>query len=624
MILNVKFGSVFAFIILFFNVPEVSNEQKWVKRLTKYIKKEMQVFQTVLIIGEDAEIKDNRIFNIVSKIHQEIPSQVISLSITNTRKTRMSTKLLHQSFETTFFISIVSLEKNDKNLQNVDTIQFLKQLVAKKARPKCLMIALPKNMKLSYRELFVYMWSNYFLDFTVLEIVEKRDENSGLDWKQDRIITSVNYFNPFNGIYTTEKFTEKIKLFPNKLLDLNGFEMKVGSFHFPPYAYVKRNASGYPVEVSGPDALIAKALSKRMNFKLSEVPSRKESFGSWNCNNKNKRTGFAYLLANNEIRFITNQGGTLANCERQSVISRSTGSVTTCILIPILPDKIYIISSTMKWIYFVLLVFIVRIITILLRFDNEVWSWFEILRGTLGFTVPREPSRLSERIAFVAILMAFLILSFKIFAILTETKLTKKSEITIDTLEELNRTNLTPMTIQKSVYAMRKLNDPVIQALTNKSSIVSKTQECIDMLVQGKNVACILRELTALIAIRNHTKLSKKPRMKIVKERLYSRHKFLRLEPSSPFVQQIDAIISRLIQSGLIYHWEKQFLPRERKSNQWETEELKSVSILIPLIFFITFGCSLSIIVFICEMLVKYIDNRIHGCILFFSQGSVF
>ena len=455
--------------------------------------------------------------------------------------------------------------------------------------------------------------------------LEKEVESSGLHQNRDRFITSVYYFNPFNGIYTQQKYTKKTKLFPNKLLDLNGFEMKVGTFHFPPYVYVKRNSSGYPVEVSGPDALVAKALSQKMNFRLSELPSREKRFGNIHCKNGSERTGFAYLLANNTIRFVTNQAGILTACEQQSVISRCAGLVSICVLIPIRPDKIYTAFPTMKWIYFVLMIFIVRSITILLKYDNDVWSWFEILRGTLGFSVPREPSRLSERITFITILMAFSIFSSNIFAMLTDMKLTEKSEMIIDTLEELNRTNLIPMMTKNRVYTMRDLNDPVIQALANKSKLVSKIEDCIDMLLQRKNVACILRESIALIVIQKQIDTNNKPGMKIVKERIYFREKFILLEPSSPYVQQVDTVIPKLIESGLIYHWEKQVLPRQRKSYQWETEEeLEAVGILIPLIFFITFGCSLSIIVFICELLVKYIDNRVHGCVAFLSQGSVF
>lgn len=42
--------------------------------------------------------------------------------------------------------------------------------------------------------------------------------------------------------------------------------MKVESLHLPPLVYVKCNSTGYPVKISAPDALVAKTMSKKMNF----------------------------------------------------------------------------------------------------------------------------------------------------------------------------------------------------------------------------------------------------------------------------------------------------------------------------------------------------------------------
>ena len=629
MLINVKFRTIFALFMLFLKAPGVSNGQKWVKRLIKYTRNDVQVFQTVLIIGEGPGSYDKRISHIVRRIQQELPSQVISLAHSTTDDTQlMAPSLLNQNLaRTTLFITIPFLEKDLQELQATDTTDFLNQLSTPKTRPKCLMITLSKRGKLSYHKLLHNMWSNYFLDFTILEIEENQDKAGSLLWNRYRLVTTLYNFNPFTEIYNNQKYTRKIKLFPNKLLDLNGFEMKVGSFDLPPYLYVERNSSGYPIKVSGPDALFAKALSKQMNFRISEIPSQDVWFGRWHCNDESQRTAFAYLLGNNSIRFITNQGGTVPNCEGGSVDSQITGSVFYCALIPILPAKKTkdAASPTTKWIYLAILVFLIRIITILMNFDNDIWPWLEILRASLGFSTPREPSKLSERIVFVSVFIAFSIFSCNIFAMLTETKLTKKLEMPIDTLAELIRTNLVPVTTENNLDVMREQTDPVMQELARKSSIVLDNQDCIDMLVQGKNVACIIRESTALIAIRKHRDANNDPVMKILKERVFLPPKVIYFEPNSPYVRQVDVIILRLIQSGLIYHWEKQSSAPSRKSNRWDIEEeIESVEVLVPLIFFITFGCTLSILVFICELLVKYFDNRIHGVVFFLSQGSLF
>lgn len=82
--------------------------------------------------------------------------------------------------------------------------------------------------------------------------------------------------------------------------------MKVANFHLPPNTYVRRNSSVYPSEISGPDAVIAKVLRKKINFILLEVPSQEERLVNLHCNYESKRTGFSYLLGNKTIRYINN------------------------------------------------------------------------------------------------------------------------------------------------------------------------------------------------------------------------------------------------------------------------------------------------------------------------------
>ena len=74
---------------------------------------------------------------------------------------------------------------------------------------------------------------------------------------------------------------------------------------------------------------------------------------------------------------------------------------------------------------------------------------------------------------------------------LIDTKLTKKSEMTINTLEELNRTNLIPTMVKNFLYNKGEENDPVFQSLVKKSGIVLQYEQCIDLLARGNNIACV-------------------------------------------------------------------------------------------------------------------------------------
>lgn len=94
---------------------------------------------------------------------------------------------------------------------------------------------------------------------------------------------------------------------------------------------------------------------------------------------------------------------------------------------------------------------------------------------------------------------------------------------------------------------MQKQNQPVIQALAAKPSIVSKYAECDAMLFEGKNVACMLGESMALMAIGKYKNANNNPLIQIVKKSLFSHLQRVPVEPNSPHVRQFDATIQMLI-----------------------------------------------------------------------------
>lgn len=159
---------------------------------------------------------------------------------------------------------------------------------------------------------------------------------------------------------------------------------------------------------------------------------------------------------------------------------------------------------------------------ILLKFENDVWSGLEIIRAMLEFKVPVEPKRLSERIMFISILMTFVIFSSNIFAILTDAKLIKKPLMKINTVEDLNRSGLIPIMLEITSLLLKNVNGSVNQELANKAIIVFKLDQCYDMLVQHKNVTCVVRESTALIDMQERKDVHGNLLMEIVKERLLS------------------------------------------------------------------------------------------------------
>lgn len=155
---------------------------------------------------------------------------------------------------------------------------------------------------------------------SVLEVIKKQVKNNYLHDPEQNIIT-VNQFNPFTKVHTKKNYSEKSVIFPNKLLNLNRCKMLDSSITDPPTLSVMRNNSKFPMKFIALDAEVTKALSKTMNFKITEVASEKEDWGHYDIN-PNEITSATQKLTNKEIQFSTNIGQRIAGTEKVLQFSR--------------------------------------------------------------------------------------------------------------------------------------------------------------------------------------------------------------------------------------------------------------------------------------------------------------
>lgn len=56
-----------AFLVLSLNFLAVSNDSNWVNNLVRYMKKDLKVFQIVLVIDDDVQSQDSQISSILGK-----------------------------------------------------------------------------------------------------------------------------------------------------------------------------------------------------------------------------------------------------------------------------------------------------------------------------------------------------------------------------------------------------------------------------------------------------------------------------------------------------------------------------------------------------------------------------
>lgn len=83
--------------------------------------------------------------------------------------------------------------------------------------------------------------------FTVLKVVMKKSNTDKRLGTHSQNPVSVHQYNPFINVYKNKNYSSKVAIFPDKLQNLNGLEMKVSSFNNPPTLFVTRNSSGFPM-----------------------------------------------------------------------------------------------------------------------------------------------------------------------------------------------------------------------------------------------------------------------------------------------------------------------------------------------------------------------------------------
>lgn len=586
--------------------PNGDAESNWINHLVKYIENDLKISRLLMII----DVNDDGSNVILDNINQEIqfvPHNIIDIkNATFEYATQMSQKTNFQDLRsTTLILVILSLGNETKNSKASDAEKFLIPLHANESRSKCLMIVSGKKDKPSYKKFFHQMWLNDFLDITVIAISQK--EKNSLESNRAEI-GWIHQYNPFTNDYIIESYiNEKQQIFANKLLNMNGFKMRIGTFNWPPFVLVKRNSTGYPTETSGPKVKIVHVLREKMNFTTIEAPSKEEWFGTLREVDGKNIKGLLNQLFNREIRFITNWISYMT--KSMFCNSKVADFDRFCVLLPLLGNAHWNVQHQLSWVYFIFLLLILKGITLVMKFDSQLWSFDYILEAMLGFTVPREPRNTIERILFLSILISFTIFSSSIFAILTDTKITIDEVKVIDTLEKLNESSFTPMMRQSYASFLLLDKEVIIQDMLKKTLIINDDEECVRILVKHKNVSCFMRETRAMMFIHKYGNTDMNSHMTILDERIHLLPLSMIFEPASPFLNEFNNILTDLLESGIMSHWLEPFLYHERKTDNSLNSDVKSSSLLAYMLYILLLGYLTSFLFFVGEIISNYIGR---------------
>ena len=254
----------------------------WLKNLINFILEETDTHRTIIITDkqQNTVAVDTEINTIVAEFSQKMPVMLFVMEeiIQSRHPDTFACDMSHFHKEQLFFIYInsfgYSLPEHSRN-----TTDMLRWLSCNTLNEKILLV-LFRERDPDLKEELRYAWEKRILEYTILDIVVKKESGSFF-LPQDTIWVSkvVHRLNPFKDEYTREEYKTGTEFFPKKLKDMNGYKLNTSMIHLPPGSDLKKNKSGHVIDVTGTDGMVLKTLEKTLNFKANLITSKIDTFG---------------------------------------------------------------------------------------------------------------------------------------------------------------------------------------------------------------------------------------------------------------------------------------------------------------------------------------------------------
>ena len=636
----IKYCTIFIISLVITQILSLVNQNlehaNWLKEVLRYVTNDSKGKQVILITNDDQRFQNLKIDTIIREFKRN--SLSISLGLEETIKWRNGTLISHPSLTNPRSTSIFVMFFDSTNFRYEShlsgPIEFLKQLPELNTRPKLLIVHLPRKGNFAYRKLFRNLWTNQFLDVTVLQIIDRKVPQRGANSKilKNNQETPVVYnFNPLTGIYDTKVFSSRYQLFPDKLRDFYGHSMSIGFISDPPFSEILKNPSRYPIdivdlssdpsfnrilqnsskystEIIGPNVNMIMALLEKFNFK---VKLDLDDIGSLGCTKK-EYSGLLRKIAYNEIQFLTNYAEYFRFPCSNFLFSRFLDTESFVVVVPVMTAEDTLTASLPQKAFQTLAATVIAInvtwaLLIFLKFDNRVWNPLSIFQTILGLTIENEPRKLAERILFCSILITQTIFSGYLYSLITHVNLTEKSELEINNIHDLKKSGLTPLMTPILVQLIRNSTFGYAEYFLKKSVMLPRNLTEINylkMLAKYRNVTCVVRRSLAELFVKKASQSQNLPSMKILPVPLWYTWRLFIFESGSPYVERFDQLFLDFIEKGLFNKWNGNMsLQQEDMEELWLQKERESSKMSIKIFIIPAIGYLLACVVFILEVL---------------------
>lgn len=397
-------------------------------------------------------------------------------------------------------------------------------------RPKCLIILFQYDCSVNEKKKILQnAWFLKFLDLTILEIYQDASKITLANW------------NPFTNAYETDSLKDANELFPDKLLNVYKYPLRIFITHLPPFITVEES-NNKSITVSGSTFEYVSTIADKLNFKLNF---------DLNLNNESTQQIFETSmtkLQKNEIN-LTPIGYFIDRLSEKNIVpGYPFWESKVVIVVPIIETWRVLISRDLLIYFFSILVtvLIILIFARFFKFDPKQWTIINLLQILLGMPIS-QPTKNVERIFFYSIVISWLFLTTILFSKLTSIESTVHAK-EFNTLEDIFHSKIPRYTVYYP-----SSDDPVeIQQLILKSEKIMNHVDCIKILLKTNNAICILPKRSAEYFTNKYVNKKGIPIMKIAPINFRNQFYTIPYERSSPFAEKFNKICLYIIESHIL------------------------------------------------------------------------
>lgn len=381
---------------------------------------------------------------------------------------------------------------------------------------------------------------------------------------------------------------------------MNGYRIIMPIYHVPPILNITRN-NGTIQEINGINYMYTRILESYMNFSIvntEELDSKDISKMVLNLKQ---------LLDGDEVNMTAIPVHNSAfNYPRHFEASIHFAYEKTVAIVPILPKTQRILPHASLSNISICILFLVIIVLIarMLHFEPKCWNCMAVLRAVLGQSMPQRPQRSLERVFLICVIVLSMTYFSDIFSNLTSVKILTENRNFQD-LKDVHEPNF-HLFIDKYKYAhVFSSDDDYSIKLRPKFVPFGDVGECVEKLRENRNLICFAQESRAEITMLNDSKYYHTSLMTIVDVKIPDCSLTYIYEKASPFVERIDKLLLRIVQSGIpkssFYGFRYRSISNEKSSNA-NAQYQDNISAM-ELMIFLSTGYAVSFVVCVIEVL---------------------